>query len=279
MVHAGHFARTDDVFKNAVGFEENMLAVRDLDLAAHDRIDERQFGQPAVVQLGQGFEDLTESRFADEHRVENAVCRVSVRILTDTASGERSVTDVHGEEPVVHRLFAVHRQHHVLCFVLDDRPDETEEIVHVVRTDVVFECLGFFAAEGIDTETDGVDEIAVVLDVIAPIGDASYVNGMSFSLEEAAKRFFVVLGQPPVSAPVVPRAPRHQSHLDLRFLRGTKRGTHDTVDRFGESAVTAENKYLVIPFFYQLTRQFDGVSGVLGDAVRKGLMTLAQQFP
>ena len=63
----------------------------------------------------------------------------------------------------------------MLRLMLDDSADETEHIVHMVRTDVVFQRLSFLAAQRVNTKTDRIDEIAMMLDVIAPIGDATDV--------------------------------------------------------------------------------------------------------
>ena len=61
--------------------------------------------------------------------------------------------------------------------MLYDSGDESKDIVHMVRTDIVLEFLRFLAAERIDTKTDGVDEIAVMLDAVPPIGDATDILG------------------------------------------------------------------------------------------------------
>ena len=249
-----YFAGTYDIFQYSVRLKEDMLAVGDLYLAAYDRIDEGQFGQAAVVQFRQGFEDLPEGRFADEHRVEHAVGRISFGVLPDTSAGERSVADIHREESVIDRFLAVDGQHHMLRLMLNDSTDESEEVVDVMRADIVLERLGFLAAQRIDSETDGVDEIAVVLDVITPIGEATDVDRMSFALEEAAKGFLMVLGQVPVPRPVVTRSPRHESDLDLRFLLGSEDRTHDAVNGFRERAISSEDEYLVISFLDQFAR-------------------------
>ena len=278
-MEASDLARADDVLQNTIRLEEDMLAIGDLYLAAYDRIDEGQFGQAAVVQFRQGFEDLAEGRFADKHRVEHTVCRISFWVLPDTSAGERSVADIHREKSVIDGFFAVHGQDHVLRLMLNDSTDESEEVVDVMRADIVLERLGFLAAQRIDSETDGVDEIAMVLDVIAPIGDATDVDRMARALEETTKRFFVILGQPPIATPVITCTTRHQSHLYLRFLGGRQRRTHDAIDGFGQRAITAEDQYLVVSFLHQLTRQLNRMTRIFGHAIRKGQMALTQQMP
>lgn len=107
-MNTGHFARADDILENAVRLEENMFAVDHLYLASHDGKDERQFGQAAIVQFGNRLDNLSEGRFLDEHGVEQTIGGIRFWVLTNTAAGERSITDVHGEESIVHRLFTVH---------------------------------------------------------------------------------------------------------------------------------------------------------------------------
>ncbi len=191
----GDAAGTDDVLEDTVRFEEDMFAVDHLYLASHDGIDERQFGEPTIVQFGKRLEDLFEGGFLDEHRMEDAIGGVRIGILPNTAAGEGSVTDVHGEKSIVHRLFAVHVENHMLRLMLNDGADESEEVVDRMGTDIVLESFCFLAAEGVHAEADRVDEIAVMLDVIAPVGDAAYVDGMSFALEETAEGFLVILGE------------------------------------------------------------------------------------
>ena len=215
---AGYLTGRDDIFEDTIGFEHQVLAIGDLYLLADDRIDEGQFGQFTVEQVRQRLTYLFEGRFAHEHRMEDAVGWVGIGILSDTATREGSVTDIHREESVVHRLFAIDGKDHMLRFVLRDSPDEADDIVHMVRTDIVLEVLRFLAAERIHTETDRVDEVTVVLDVITPIGDATDIYRMTRSFEEAFEALFVVLGQSPVSTPVITRTTRHESHLYLRPL-------------------------------------------------------------
>ena len=275
----GDAAGPDDVLENTVCLEEDMLAVDHLYLAPHDGIDERQFGELAVVQFGHRLKDLLEGRFLDEHRMEDAIRRVGFGILPNTAAGEGSVTDVHGEKGIVHRLFAIYVEDHMLGLMLDDSSDESEEVVDRMRTDIVLELFRFLAAERVHAEADRVDEIPVVLDVIAPIGDAAYVDGMSFALEETAQGLFMVLGERPVASPVITRSAGHKTDLDLGSLLGREVGPHDTVDGFGERTVSAEDEDLVVPFLHQLTRQLDRMSGKLGHTVGERQMPLAQQVP
>ena len=278
-MEASDLARADDVLQNTIRFEEDMLAIGDLYLAAYDRIDEGQFGQAAVVQFRQGFEDLAEGRFADKHRVEHTVGRISFGVLPDTSAGERSITDIHSEESVIDGFFAVHGQDHVLRLMLNDSTDESEEVVDVMRADIVLERLGFLAAQRIDSETDGVDEIAMVLDVITPIGEATDVDRMSFALKEAAKGFLMVLSEVPVPRPIISRAAGHESHLYLRLLFRRKNGSHDAVNGFRERAVSSEDEYLVISFLYQFARQLDCMPRIFGNTVGKRQMPFTQQVP
>ena len=137
---------TDDILQYSVRLKEKMLAIGDRDLLSHERINERQVGQFAVEEIWQRLKDLAKRRFADEHTVEDPVRRVCVSILLDATTRIGSVSDVHREEPVIHRLLAIHGKHHVLRLMLHDSPDQTEDIVHVVRTEVVLKRFCFFAA-------------------------------------------------------------------------------------------------------------------------------------
>ncbi len=279
MGDAGDAAGTHEILQNAVRLDEDMLAIIDLNLFAYDRIDEGELGQASVIEFRQGFEHLFERRFADEHTMEDTVRRIGFGVLLDTSAGERSVADVHGEEQVVDRFLAVHGQDHVLALMLDDRGDEPEEVVDMVGTDIVFEGIGFLAAEGINAEANGVDEIAVVGYTVSPVRDAADVDGVSRSLKETPEALFMVLGEEPVSAPVVAGSARHESHLDLRPLLGGKGGTHNAVDHLGEGAVAAEDEDLVIPFLRQLAGQFRSVPRKLSHPIGEGQVSLAQQFP
>ena len=91
----------------------------------------------------------------------------------------------------------------MLRLVLEERTDQTEEIVDMMAAEIVLEILGFLAAERVYAKADRIDEIAMVLDVVAPIGDAADVDRMSFALEEAPQALTVVLGQVPIASPIV----------------------------------------------------------------------------
>ena len=119
----GHFTRAHEILQYTVGLDHDMFAVVDFYLLAAYRINEGQFGQTTVIQLRQRRKDLLEGRFLDEHRMEDTVLGIRIRVLLDTAAGERPVTDVHREEQVVHRLFAIYRQNHVLRLMLRDGTD------------------------------------------------------------------------------------------------------------------------------------------------------------
>ena len=127
-----YFARPDDILQNTVRLKEDMLAISDLDLFSADGIDERQLRQTAVIELRKRLDNLAESGFLDKHRVEDSIRRIGLGVLLDAAAGERSVTDVHRKEQIVHRLLSIDRQDHVLRLMLDDCSDEAEEIIDVV---------------------------------------------------------------------------------------------------------------------------------------------------
>ena len=99
-----------------------------------------------VVQFRQRRHDLLEGRFFDEHGMEDAVLRIGFGVLLDTAAGERTVTDVHGEQLAINCLLAINRQHHMLRLMLNDGTDETEEVVDMMAAQIVLERLGFLAA-------------------------------------------------------------------------------------------------------------------------------------
>ena len=193
-----HFAGADDILENTVRLKEDMFAISDLDLFSADGIDERQLRQAAVVELRKRLDDLAESGFLDKHRVEDTIRRIGFWVLLDAAAGERSVTDVHGEEQIVHRLLTIDRQNHVLRLMLDDCSDEAEEIINMVGTQVVFQGLSFLATERINAKTDRVDEIAMVGNAVSPIGDTTDIYRMSLALEEPTQGLFMVLGQVPI---------------------------------------------------------------------------------
>jgi len=278
-VHTAYPAWADDVLQDAIGLEEYMLAVVDLYLVSRNGIDEGQLGQSSVEEARQGLHYLSEGRPADEHRMEHAVCRVGLGVLSYASAGERPVAYVHREEAVVHSLPSVHRQHHMLRLMLRDGGDESEEVVHVVRTYIVLERLGLLAAERIDAEADGVDEIAMMLDAVAPVGEAAYVDRMWRALEETSERVLMLLGESPVASPVVACTAWHESHLYLGPLVGGDRRSHDAVDGLAECAVTAEYQQFVVAAFHQFACQLYGMSGIFGHAVGERLMTPSEQVP
>ncbi len=274
-----YFAGPHDILQDAVGLKEDMLAVTDLDLFTHDGIDEGQVGETTVEEVRQRFDDLHERGFADEHRMEDAVRRIGFGVLPNTATRVRSVTDIHGEEQIINGLLPINGQDHMLRFMLHDGCDESEDIVHVMRTDIMLERLGFLAAEGVYAKTDGVDEVTMMLNAVSPIGDAADIDRMALTAEETMEAHFMALVQSPEPSPVVSRTAGHETHLDLRPLFGRQVGPHDAVDRFGERTVAAEHQYLIVSFLHQFARQFDRMTCELRHAVRKGRMALTQQFP
>ena len=167
----------------------------------------------------------------------------------------------------------------MLGFMAKDSGYETEEVVDVVGADIVFEALGILAAEGIYAEADRVDEIAMLLLAVAPVGKAADVDRMRSALEEAAQGVFVLLGERPISSPVVARATRHESELDLGALFGRDIGGHDAIDYLGERTVAAKDEQFVVATFAELASQFGSMAGVLGDAVGEGHMSLPEQVP
>jgi hypothetical protein len=139
IVDTGDTAWTNDVFKDAVRLEHDMFAVTDFYLFANDRIDKRQLGEFAVKEIRQGFADLLESRFANEHAMKDTILRIRLRVLFDTSAREGSVAYIHREEQIIDRFFPIHPQHHMLRFMLNHRRDESEDIVHMMRTDIMLE--------------------------------------------------------------------------------------------------------------------------------------------
>ena len=61
------------------------------------------------------------------------------------------------------------------------KTEQTEQIIHVVRTEVILQFLGFLAAERINAETYGINEIPVVLNMIPPIRYATNIQRMSLA--------------------------------------------------------------------------------------------------
>ena len=275
-MNTGHLARCDEILQYTVSLDHQVLVVNHFHLFAEDGIDERQVRQFAVEQVRQRFDHLAERRFLDKHSMEQSVGRVCLRVLFDTSSGERSITDVHGEQQIVDPFFSIHHQHHVLRFVVDDSIDEREGIIDTVTTHIVLERLGFLTAQRIDSKTDGVDEIAVMLNAISPIGQTADIDRMPFALKESAQTLFVVLGQVPIPRKIVSCSARHQSHLYLSPLLSSQIRPHDAVDGFGQGAVSAKDQDLIVSLLHQFASQLGCVPGELGYPVRKRLMTLTQ---
>ena len=168
-MQARHSTGSDDVLQNAIGLKEDVLAVVYLYRFAYQRINEGQGCELAVKETRQRLYYLRESRLSDKHRVEHAVLRIGLGVLTYTAAGERSVAYVHRKEPVVHRRLPVHRQGHMLRLMLGYSRYQAEEVVDRVAAQIVLERLRLLAAERVHTKAYGVDEIAVVLNAVAPV--------------------------------------------------------------------------------------------------------------
>ena len=279
MMDTGDAAGGGEMAEDAVGLDHEVLTVAYFDLTAHDRIDKRQFGESSIEETGQGPEDLTEGRPLDEHTMEDAVLGIGLRVLLDTTTGVRAVGDIHGEEEVVDHFLAIYAQDDMFGLMAHDGGDEAEEVVDVVGADIVFETLGILAAEGIYAEADRVDEVAVLLLAVTPVGKAADVDRMRSALEEAAQGVFVLLGERPIAPPIVTRATRHESELYPGALFGRDIGRHDAIDYLGERTVAAEDEEFVVAAFAQLARQFGSMTGVLGDAVGEGQVAPAEQVP
>ena len=95
---------------------------------------------------------------------------------------------------------------------------------------IVLERLRLLAAERVHAKAHGVDEVAVVLNAVTPVGHAADVYRVRRSLKEAAQTLLVVLRQLPISSPVVSRTAGHQPHLYLHPLLWRQVRTHQAVD-------------------------------------------------
>ena len=194
---------------------------------------ERQFGQSAVEQVRQRFDYLHQCRFAYEHCMEHAVLRVGFGVLAYTSARERSVAYVHGEQRFIHQHLSVHYQLHRHRFLLCDGTYQTYDIVDVMRAEIVLQLFGVLAAQWVHAESYGVDEVAVVLDMVTPVGDASYIQRVSFARQEPFDSLTVVLCQVPVASPIVACTAWHEPEFDVPALLGGDLCAHDAVERLG----------------------------------------------
>ena len=131
----------------------------------------------------------------------------------------------------------------------------------MVATYIILQLLGITATHRFDTKAQGVDEVAVVWDIVAPIGHAAHIDRLAVSLEEDVKRAFEVLIESPVTSKVIARAARHETKLDFSALFGGEFGAHDTVDDFAECTVATQYKNLGAAFLlHEFACEFYGVS-------------------
>ncbi len=275
----GDAAGGGEMSEDAIGLDHEVLTVADFHFLAYDGIDKGQFGEATIEEVGQRLEDLTESRSLDKHTMEDAILGIGLRVLLDTSTGVRAVGDIHGEEQVVDHLLAIYAQDDMFGLMAQDGGDEAEEVVDVVGADIVLETLGILAAEGIDAEANRVDEVAMLFLAVAPVGEAADVDGMRCALEEAAQGVFVLLGERPITPPIVTRATRHESELYLGALFGRDVGGHDAIHHLGERTVAAEHEQFVVAAFAEFASQFSSMTGVLGDAVGEGQVALTEKMP
>ena len=222
-----------------VRLNHQVFAITHFDLFADNRIDKGQVGQFPVEEVRQCFEDLSEGGFLDEHPVEDSVARIGVRILFDASARIGTVGDIHREKQIIHQLFAVHFQHHVFGFMLHYGGYQSEQIIHMMAADIVFQCLGFLAGQRIYAEAYRVDEIVFLLHPVAAVADASHIYRHSLPFKKTAETLFVILGQSPVPSPVVACAAGHKPELDPGALGGIRLGGHYTVHRLAQCAVAA----------------------------------------
>lgn len=268
--------RAHDIVEDAIGFEEQMFLGAQFDFLAHYGVYEGHIGEVTVIEFGNSLYDLAQSRLGDEHRLEYTVCGVRIGVLFDTSSGEGSVTDIHSVESILEQQLIVDIESHMNGFLFDESNYESEEIVDTVAADVVFELVRYLTAQRIDTKADRVDEIAMVSNVVAVVGDTSHIDGVSFAFKEAFEALFVVFGEVPISSPVVACATGHDAEVYLSALFGGDIGRHDAVECLAECTVSAKHEYLVIATLYEVTRQFGSMAGVLGDTVGEGLVSVSE---
>lgn len=280
MVLAGDATGTHEVLKDAVGLDHEMSTRLHNNLFAAESMDKRQFGQPTIEDMGNRLDDLAKSRRSDEHRVEDAIRRIGIRILANTSTGERAVADIHGEEFLLCNHLTIAGDFGMTRFVLGERHEECEEVIEGMTADVVLEFLGTIAAHRVHTKSDGVDEIAMVLHPISPIGDATDVEGMNVSIEELIEcATEIATVDIPISPPVIAGTAGHESDGDLTPLLGGNIRTHDAIDSLGERTIATENENLIAAPLYQFARQFDGMTLIFGETIDEGLMTLLEQAP
>ena len=150
----------------------------------------------------------------------------------------------------------------------------------MVTTDIILQLFGISAAHGFDTKAQGVNEVAMVRDIVAPVGYAAHIDGLAMSLEEDVKRAFEVLVESPVTSKIIARAAWHKSKLYLSALLRGEFSTHNTIDYFAECAITAQYENLGTTFLlHEFARQLYGVISIFGHAIDERLSTLLQQFP
>ena len=150
----------------------------------------------------------------------------------------------------------------------------------MVTTDIILQLFGISAAHRFDTKTQGVNEVAMVRDIVAPVGYTAHIDGLAVSLEEDVKRAFEVLVESPVASEVVARASGHESKLNFGSLLRCEFCAHDAIDDFAECAIAAQYEDLGTTFFlHEFARQLYGVISIFGHAIDERLSTLLQQFP
>ena len=150
--------------------------------------------------------------------MQHAVTWVCIGIQFHTATHIRTIRNTGDKHLPLHHSLAIHIQSQVWILIFRQRPDECEEIVNMVTTNIILQFLGISTAHRLNAKSQRIDEIAMMLYIVAPVGHATHINWLAMSFKEYIQRTLKIFVQSPVTRKIITRTAWHQSKLYLCSL-------------------------------------------------------------
>ena len=116
--------------------------------------------------------------------MQHTVAWVGIGIQFHTTAHIRTVGDTGNKHLSFHHGLAIHIQTQVWILVFGERPNQRKEIVNMVTTNIILQLFCPSANHWFNTETQRIDKIAMMLNIIAPIRHAAHINWLAMPLEE-----------------------------------------------------------------------------------------------
>ena len=171
--------------------------------------------------------------------MQHAVTWVCIGIQFHTTTHIRTIRNTGDKHLSLHHSLAIHIQSQVWILVLRQRPDECKEIVNMVTTNIILQLLCPATYHRLNAKSQRIDEIAMMLYIVAPVSHAAHINRLAMSFKEYIQRTLKIFIQSPVTCKIIARTAWHQSKLYLRALLRRDVCAHNTVDYLAERTITA----------------------------------------